>query len=360
MFKIYKIIVCWAIGVFVLSALGSWAFPKIANTGLGSESGNQQFSYYLSLAQWDGGNYIEIARNNYASSKYFAFAPLYPTVIRLLSQSTGLDYLLSGISISVISFLLFMYFFHKYNASLYGERHSKSILLTILFYPLTFFCLIIYTESLFLLLASLTIYSIIKKKYFTLLISSALLPLARFPGIFLTLGNIFIVTLHKKRTVPILLLLLSTIPFLVYLILLNEINNNPFAPIAVQGNWGRYAQDPFTTTFSYLFSLFSFDNYSLNNLFDLTTLIVFLVILLKNTKIIQPNLWIFSMLALLIPATTGTFSGMPRYALASLGVFIAVGIYLENHPKIKPVVWGLSLALQCLLFSLFINGHWIA
>ncbi|KKR78141.1 MAG: hypothetical protein UU23_C0003G0039 [Candidatus Curtissbacteria bacterium GW2011_GWA1_40_9] len=360
MFRIFSIVAFWIIGIFLISIIGSSTFPQVSNSGLGSQSETQDFNYYFSLAQWDGGNYIEIAKNGYPDSKYFAFSPLYPIFIRLIHSVFNLDFVISGLIISIVSFLIFLFFFHKYTALIYGKKHADTTVLTFLFFPTTFFCLLVYSESLFLLLVMLSIFAMYKRNIIAYSMSTALLPLARFVGIFLLLGNIFKAILNNRSKSLLVISFLSLTPFLAYLISIHIILGNVFAFSSVQSLWGRYTLDPITTIISNVVSLISLQSFSLNNFFDLFITLLFLYLLITNIKRLHSNIWIFSILTILTPVSTGTLISIPRYVLPSLGAFIVIGIMLNNYPRLKIFIWASSLALQCLFVSLFINGYWVA
>jgi len=360
MLKIVKLIAFWILGLVVVSVLGSLAIPKIENRGLGAPSPSHDFNYYLSLAQWDGGNYLEIAENGYTKRNFYAFAPLYPLAINLTSKIFRFDYVLSGLTISVVTFVLFITILYKYVTKIRNQKIAQSVALTFIFFPTSFFCLLVYSESIFLFLAILAIYLLEKKVYAVAVLVSSLLPLARFIGVFVVLANMFLI--YKKGNHKILLagLFLATLPFLFYLVLLFFIAGDSFLFSSAQSAWGRFALDPFSTIFLYLNAFFTFNSISINSFFDFATTIVFTAVLTKNISKLAPNIWVISMLAIIIPATTGTLTGMPRYALGSFGFFIVAGEYLHYHPSLKLWVWPAALALQAVLLSLFLTGHWVA
>lgn len=360
MSRIFKLVCLWIIGLFAISFIGAFALPRKSNWGLGAQSETNTFNYYLSLAQWDGGNYIEIAKNGYKNEKNYAFSPLYPQLISLLAKVTNIDLVLSALMISISAFLVFIIIFHKYTKAILGKNEANCATLTFIFFPTSFFCLLVYSESIFLLLMIISFYALLKKRYITSVIATSIAPLDRFIGIFLILANTLKTAKQSKNPLATIAFLLSAIPFVMYVTLLNYIFQNPLIFANVQRSWGRFALDPITTIFSYFVSTITFQNFSLNSFFDLTVTTIFLAVLVLNPRKLPLNVWAFSILAILIPASTGTLVGIPRYALASLGTFILFGKFLQDKPKLKIFAWSLSLALQCILIALFITGHWIA
>jgi len=199
-----------------------------------------------------------------------------------------------------------------------------------------------------------------RNKHMLFAASTALLPFARYIGIFLILGNIFKGAVRAKNKITIAAIFLSPAPFLVYTGYLYLTFGNALLFMSVQSGWGRFAIDPVTTIFSSAISLISLQAFSLNNVFDISTAAAFLYLLARNAKRVESNVWIFSILAILVPLSTGTLTSIPRYALASLGTFIIIGTLLNTRPRVKHIIWALSLSLQSLLVALFITGHWVA
>ena len=133
---------------------------------------------------------------------------------------------------------------------------------------------------------------------------------------------------------------------------------SPFAFFSVQGMWGREAADPMSTVALYIVPMLTLQSRPLVDYFDFLVFISFLLILILGTKKLKTSYWIYSMLVILIPASTGTLSSIPRYALSAIGVFILIGNYITLHPKLKPVLFTGFLALQVFLLVRFINGYW--
>lgn len=358
--EIFKVVIAWSLGLLLLSFLGGLLLPKLQNSGLGAPSTGRNYDYYLSLAQWDGGNYIQIAQSGYVKPSYYAFSPAYPFLINIVSSITSLDLVLSGLAVSISAFFAFIFFLYKYTFSVYGKRVARTSIFTFLFFPTTFFCILIYSESFFLFFMTLSIYALDKKMHLFSIVAAAVLPLVRYIGIFLILGNLYKSVVEVKNVKLSIAHAFAILPLAAYLAILFAVFDNPLFFVSTQNLWSRFALDPISTVFLYFAPIFSLKMISMNNLFDLLTTLLFFTVLIKGFHKLQINVWIFSVLAILIPASSATLTGMPRYALVSIGFFIIVGDYLANRPKLKFAVWSAGLALQAVLFSLFITGHWIA
>jgi hypothetical protein len=147
---------------------------------------------------------------------------------------------------------------------------------------------------------------------------------------------------------------------ILYCLYLNANFYDPFLFLSSQAYWKRELMDPISTVVGYLVRMFSFQNVPINDYFDLLTTLSFIAILILGARKITSSMWIFSMLVILIPASTGTLTSMPRYVISSLGTFIILGIYLKDRDLLRKIVWVIFLTSQAVLASLFVNGFWIA
>ena len=361
---ILKIFIVWRIGLFLITYLGSQTFPKIANSGIGAIGPNQPFDYWASWAQWDGGHYFSISQRGYQLLGDYAFFPLYPSVVKLLDFATN-NTLLSGLIISNISFLLFLIVFAKVLTLRFNKSVAFSSVITFLLFPTTFFAVSFYSESLFLLLTVLVFLFLKNRNFLLASIAASFASVTRLPGVTLAIAiswayfaNLqFNLGKIKSRS---LYICVAFFGFAVYSIFLAANLNDPFAYLSSQSQWQRAVTDPISTIFSYLWAFAHLEHRPINDYFDLLLTTAFLAILILGIRKIPTSWWIFSILVILLPASTGTLTSMPRYLLASLGAFVILGQYFNKSPQVKLTLWTISLALQAILATLFINGYWVA
>lgn len=90
------------------------------------------------------------------------------------------------------------------------------------------------------------------------------------------------------------------------------------------------------------------------------TIFIFAVVMLIIAwkKKIKTSYIIFSALALLIPSSTGTLTGFPRYALVLFPIFITLALVKNRWIKITYSI--VSIILLIILFMLFSKGYYIA
>lgn len=353
--KILKIFLFWRLGLLAVTYLGSLTFRQVEGP----------FDFWASWAQWDGGHFWQIANWGYRAPEDFAFFPLYPIVIKITSVLTGLSILTAGLLVSNLAFLIFLYLLFRLVAAKFNQKIAASTLITFLFFPTTFFAVAFYSESLFLTLTALTFLALAQKKYLRASAAISLASLTRGIGVFLIFAAVFSYLSRadfniKKINSKILRLVPALFGIAIYLIYLAATTGDPLKFLTVQSFWQRSVTDPISTIISYFWPVITVSSRPFNDYLDLGLTILFIAVLILGIRKIPSSLWIFSMLAILIPTATSTLTSMPRYLLSSLGAFIIIGQFLEEKPKLKIPVWVVSILLQIFFAVRFINGYWVA
>jgi Gpi18-like mannosyltransferase len=362
---IVSLFIFWRLGLLLVTFLGSRVFPLVANQSPGAVGTGKGFDYWLSWAQWDGGNYLSIATHGYQNLQYFAFAPLFPFLAKILSLIFMGNVFVAGLVISNLSFLAFLLLFHNFLKKNYSVSIANTTLVTFLTFPTAFFAVAYYSESLFLLFLViffifLTKHNFIKSAFIVILAS-----LTRFIGIFLIISLFYAYLTRIKFkanriTITFVGLFISFFGVFIFSIITKVAGGHFLQFLLSQSFWQRQPSDPVSTLFSYIWSFATFQHRPPNDYFDFAQTLAFIGLLIWGIRKIPSSLWLFSALAILIPASSGTLSSIPRYALASLGSFVIIGKTLETYPKLKIPFWTASLFLQALLAILFINGYWVA
>ncbi len=357
-----KLLIFWRISLLLITYIGSVAFPLVPNKGVGAIDSFNDFDYWSSWAQWDGGHYLAIAEHGYKSAEDFAFFPIYPYLISLLEKLLG-NYLLAGLLISNVLFFIFIFIFYSIVAKYYSDAIAKSATVSLLFFPTAFFATAFYSESLFMLLSVATFYYLWGKRYLLASIAVNLASITRTFGILLGISMIYSYMANNnfslKRVDKKLIAVLSGFfTFALYLLLLKFHQGDPLRFMNVQSLWQRSFTDPISTVASYIVSIIRLENRPIIDYLDLGLTLFFTLVLITGRRKIPSSLWIFSFLVILLPAATGTLTSMPRYMLSALGAFIIIGDFLERNPNYKMGYWAISLLLQIFLAVRFINGYW--
>ncbi len=144
------------IGVSIAGSREQWA--------LQSFRGFLHYVFVYNFRYFDSDWFTRIAEHGY-DVKATAFFPLYPLLIRGVSEVLGISLLAAGVLISNAAFFLALYFFLKLaRLDLERPRALRTCLLLALF-PTAFFFSSAYTEALFVLLVCLGLYSMRSRRW---------------------------------------------------------------------------------------------------------------------------------------------------------------------------------------------------
>lgn len=360
---ILKLFLFWRFFLFALTFLGSIIFTKAANGGIGAITPDKNFDFFASWAQWDGGHFINIARFGYFAPQEYAFFPLLPGLIRITSIFTNGNFVLAALLITNIAFLGFLYVFYKLVQKKFTKKIAINSIFTLISFPTAFFGVAVYSESVFLLLASLTLLCLENKKLYLAILTCALASATRFVGVFLVIPIIWACInpyLGRKRSLDLKvfflpfsisgLLLYSTYLFLKF--------KDPFYFLTVESVWQRSFTNPILTIYSYLAT--NIFQKPINDYLDVISTIGFLIALVFGVKKIPKAWWLYSLLVILTPASSATLTSMPRYVFSAFPVFILIAIFLDDRIYLKIITWGIFLVMQIALSITFVNGHWAA
>lgn len=352
---ILKLFLYWRFGLIAATVVGSLFFTLVPNGGIGAIGPNKEFNYWASWAQWDGGHYYTIATQGYNEPNKFAFFPLYPVAVKALSFILFGNTILAGLLISNAAFLTFLYVINSVVKKQFGEKAAFNTTVTYLLFPTTFFAVAFYSESLFLLLTALVLKLIQVKKIYLAAAFVVLASLTRLIGIFLVIPLAFAVFKNFKKAWAIAISLSGIVVYCLYLF---RRFDDPFYFSTVQTSWHRYLTNPIATIYSY-FTVNPFHK-PFNDYLDLFLTLIFTIFLVVGIKKIPLSWSIYGFLSIIIPASTGTLTSMPRYLLATFPVFILFGLYAGDKTILKIIIWFLMLFLQIVLVMMFVNGHWTA
>ena len=133
---------------------------------------------------FDGVHYISIAIEGYLFGLTQAFFPFYPLLIRWLSLITH-NQLWSGLIISHFCFIGFLYYFIRLGRLDYPAKTVSWAVLLLILFPTSWFFFSVYTESLFLLLAALSLYLARTRRFTAAVLLAGIASGTRLVGIFL-------------------------------------------------------------------------------------------------------------------------------------------------------------------------------
>ncbi len=178
--KISVFFFSWFICVIVIFFFGFTNFPHAENF---------KTDFLKNLANWDGGHFLSIAEHGYIEKYQYAFFPLYPLLINIVSNLTH-DYLIAGLIISLTCAFLTIHLFYGLVSLDFEKKFAQKTVFSLLIFPTSFYLLAVYSESLFLFLTVATFLSIRKKNLFLATMFASLASGTRLIGLTVGVGLI--------------------------------------------------------------------------------------------------------------------------------------------------------------------------
>ena len=318
---------------------------------------------------FDGVHYISIAIEGYLFGLTQAFFPFYPLLIRWLSLITH-NQLWSGLIISHFCFIGFLYYFIRLGRLDYPAKTVSWAVLLLILFPTSWFFFSVYTESLFLLLAALSLYLARTRRFTAAVLLAGIASGTRLVGIFLLPAILweYFQAVKKPKIHTLALLSLTGISgFLLYLNFLQQKFNNFFIFITAQPGFGSGRQVDtivmiYQVVFRYLKMFFGVS--PVNDIFpvlvfEFSISLLFLgLIIYAFIKKVRLSYLIFFIPAFLLPTFTGSFASMPRYVLTGFPLFYLIGS-IKSKP-LKIIILLISFTLLNWAFIRFSRGYWIS
>jgi Gpi18-like mannosyltransferase len=348
------------------------------------------FLYYLfvhNFRYFDSDWYTKIAAHGY-QPKGTAFFPLYPLLIRGVSEILHISPLAAGVLISNIAFFFALYFFLKLaRLDLDRTRAARATIILALF-PTAFFFSSAYTEALFVLLASLALYSMRTRRWGRAGGYGGLAAVTRNTGFALGVpflieyweswrerrrvvrasqaeANTPIETAIARRRIPwsVLWVLLIGAGVVAYLGYLWWKFGDPLVFVHAEGQYGRGSLMPWSTLhegYAYNLRILFHLHRPLdwNQIYYITQLFfptLVLVVLVTSFRKLRWSYWVMILYSFVMPLTVPAnvlvidyFVGFSRYSLAIVPLFFG----LERLLKRRWLFWP-YLCLSIVLLLLF-------
>jgi hypothetical protein len=357
--KILLIFLAWRIFIFLIPLLTE----KIIKFREGFD-----YVYGNVWANFDGVYYLYIAKSGYTVDNA-GFFPLYPLLIRIFSVGEGSIQFFVGSVLSSVFLLLGILMLFKLIQIDFDKKIAFIAVAVMFVFPTSFFFVAIYSESLFLLLTLSSFYFARKKNWILASLLASLLTATRIVGIALIPALVYEFirsegAIFKRKALGFLL---SPLGILFYMYFNFKELGNAFQFVTAQGALhNERSVDQIVlfpqTIFRYFNILTSLSPsvyewwIALLELSAFTLALILIYIAWK--KKVRFSYLIFSVIALLIPASTGTFSGLPRYVLILFPIFIALALIQNRWARALYFLSGIVLLV--ILFSLFAKGYFVA
>lgn len=315
-------------------------------------------NFLLGLKNWDAGHFLGIAEFGYSEKFQYAFMPLYPLLIRILTLVLK-NYLLSAILISLISSYVAISVLHKLIDLEFKKNQAKKIILSIFIFPTSFYLLIAYSESLFFLFVILFFFFYKKKQYLYSSLFAGLASVTRFPGIslilILLLGAIFSPGNIKKTH-----LFIAALPLLIYFMFLYSSTGDAFYFLTAQTYWQReiiFPTIPFWNTINKVAST-PVHLQDLSDIFNLMFIVLGLGLSFRGLKRLPVRYSIYSFFCLSLALFSGSLVSIPRFLITIFPIFITISLIKNRLFQTAYLI--ISGALLVYFQILYIKGVWVS
>ncbi|MDD5147155.1 MAG: mannosyltransferase family protein [Candidatus Daviesbacteria bacterium] len=341
--KVASIFIIWLISVLFITYFGFSTLPH---------SNKFEYDFFGSFGNWDGGHFLGIAKAGYSQKFQYAFFPLYPLAIKILSLVTH-NFLLAAVLISMVATFLGLNLLYKLVIEDFDKKIATETVLIFLFFPTSFFLLTAYSEGLFFFLAVLTFYLLRQKKLFWGVAAAALVSATRLAGLAVGAGLIAEVIATQGFNRKNWYIIFAPAGFVIYCIYLYLQTGDPFYFITAENHWQRTLAVPTAGFWQALTNVTSF-----NIFLDLIFAILGVGFAVRSLRFLPPSLAIYSLLSVGIPLFTATLSSMPRFLLPVFPIFILMA--LIKKPLISISLRVFSIMLLAEFSTLFITGYFVS
>lgn len=366
----------WKIYILIFGFLSVFLLPIHSSHFFGGGLGNYlQNPLFWGWANFDGEHYLSIAQKGYKNLEH-SFFPAYPLLIKYLTRPFGLsdqNVIFIGVLVSNLSLAGSLFLMRRLILLDYSKNVSFFSLLSLLFFPTSFYLGAMYTESFFLFCTLSSFYFARKKVWLFSGIMGAVASATRVVGVLLLPALVVELAANfpkekNKAFLNSLCLCFVPVGLLFYMSFLGKSTGNVFAFYTSLSTFGEQRQ----TDIILLPQVFvRYLKMLLGAHLDLVYLAVSLELVAAILCILLLGLgflWrvrlsylVFAVLGFMLPTLTGSFSSLPRYVFSLFPIFIVGGIFLsKRNLMVRLTALAISLGLLGIETALFLRGYWVA
>ena len=319
--------------------------------------GNHSFADLM--CKWDCKWYLTIINNGYdehlrttpkvwAGLANWAFFPLYPYLVRIISVIIQIKASLVGIILNQGFVLLALMIFYKYLKIYVDELNSRFGVLILAFSPFSIYFASLYTEALFLLLSLAAFYFMESKKPFLAAICGGLLSATRPIGCMFVIPFCYnLIKKHGIKTRIVFYAIIAVSGLLCYMLFLYFKTGDCLAFHTVQKGWGRHGFD--TRHLGYQLWKMLTDYH--NSLIFLVALGLSIYLLFSG----YVKEAMFNFLAIIPGVLTGTMMSEGRFSGTLFTFYFGIVILSRKSTTLK-----LSISVLFFLFYVSYFLYWMA
>jgi Mannosyltransferase (PIG-V) len=348
-------------------------------------------------SHWDGEHYVALALGGYLhppDNVSPAFFPMYPLLMRSFAELFGGPISKEALSLwgpllSLLFLPLAFYFIYQIAQDGWGEEVARGSVLSLAFFPTTFFLNAAYTESLFLALSAGSIWAIrVRKDLLLACVLGGFAAATRNVGVFLIVPLAYEwikaggLEEGDKRWGGIYLALVPS-GLLTYMGYLWLRFGDPLLFYSAQEYWNRRHTDPVTLivnivteAFGSLSNLFGAQSpagsalggvveriHGANDFYALVFLLFTLALFAVGFRVLPLSLSLYTLLLIISAVTFGKpatpLMGFSRYILVAFPLFITLATLLESRRAMG--AWLSFSAVVSLVFcAFFVSWRFVA
>jgi hypothetical protein len=330
---------------------------------------DEEPSLRTALKTWDAVHYLFLADHGYQpwhiSNAYY---PLLPLAMRLVRPLVLGDALVAGLLVSTAAFLGAVALLFLLVKETHGEDVAWRAGLCLVAFPTSFYAGLLYTESLFLLLAIGLFYFLRTRRTLPALLFAFALPLTRPTGLLVALPAV-VATFQAEpgwrlTARKVLVPLAFVLGFAAYLGIMAASTGDPLAGFDAQrvfqasnsiGNL-LHPIDWFTSNYVHVdLTVNGFKTSFLNR----ACFVLFVIALAVGARRLDPALLVYTLVVGVVPAMSGNMTSYIRYVAVVFPVYIALATWLRRPLALW--AWLVpSFAAQAAAVVLHASNWWVA
>lgn len=359
-----------------------WA-PAPERRLIGDAYGPASDLLFRSLSQWDARWFLQIALHGYEEvPQAAAFFPVYPALVHGVAWATG-SILVAGVLVSLVSGAVGAWVLAHIARPLLGARGAHDAVLYLALYPVGFVLTSLYSEGLFLALASGSFLAAMRGRPLLAGVLGGLATGTRLIGLALLPALALLLWRGREPRSLARLAPLALLPAAVglYALYLDRALGDPWAFTSAQADWNRGAsplgplagiKDAILAAGTGLNDLLDLpaagpghdQRVGLWNLSHLALLVAAVWLTWVAWRRLGPAFGAYSAATLAIvlsaPAEGFPLVSLPRFLLADFPLFLALAALTQDRPRARDALLAAFAALGAVAAAAFARGIWIA
>jgi len=322
------------------------------------------------FTRWDAGWFLDVAQHGYhftrlGESNNIPFLPLYPLVVRVASLGGLIPLNLAGYLVSLGCLWTACVWLWRVVVREWGDPKLATRAVTFLLCgPVNFFFSCIYSEALFLPLAIGCIALARQRRWWLAGLLGALAASTRIAGVLLIIPmgwELLIVIRSEGRGrwrahgIRLVACGLPALGLAAYCLLMWVQFGDPLMYVRGQAHWGRH--------FAWWWDLFARASFTGQPLFYQiwfagAVVIAFSLLALGVWLRVPATYLIWGLATAFIALSSRLPEGLPRYLSVIFPLYFVVALLVRRWPALLVPLLVITLALQTLSVTLFVNGYW--